>query len=166
MGKFLSDHHRINRRATIIGVAALLTTGCVSTKSASAPRVLFVCQYGSVKSAIARELFRRQASKRGISVNAASRGITPEAHVSPALRALLNADAIDTERDGLNKLNGTDVKAADIVIVFDKLPAEIAPNRVIDWSAVPSMNNSYPEARADLDRRIDALLDMLVKEKE
>ena len=165
MGKSLSDRYQINRRTAVIGLAALLTASCVSTMPSGPPRVLFICQYGSVKSAIARELFRRRARERGISANAFSRGITPAAHVSPELRARLNADAIDTNREVLIKLSDTDLKAADIVIIFDKLPTHIAPKRVLDWSALPSMNNSYLEARADLDRRIDTLLDMLVHDR-
>jgi protein-tyrosine-phosphatase len=123
--------------------------------------VLFVCQAGTVKSAVARELFRRRAKERSIEVIAFSRGIAPVDHVSPDLKAHLSADGIDSNRDGLHKLSRADVESADLIVAFDALPSDIDAPRLLDWSAVPSLNEAYPASRADLARRIDALLDKL-----
>ena len=157
---------RTTRRTFIAGLTLLTISAfgrSVDARSSerTPPRVLFICESGTVKSAVARELFRRRAAERGIRVTAFSRGITPEEHVSPALRQRLIADGINSTGDGLQMLAQKDLKAADIVVVFDPLPTTLSAPRLLDWSALPSMNDTYLLARADLDRRIDALLDAI-----
>lgn|GEM_PF-150009 len=127
----------------------------------SSPRVLFICQYGTAKSAIAREVFRQRAAARGIPIIAFSRAITPEEHVSPVLRARLLANGIDSTRDPVRTLAADDLKSADVVVIFNPLPQAMPVTRVLDWSALPSMNDAYPRASADLARRVDALLDRI-----
>ena len=147
---------------------SLLALSVVLIPSAAAPQrsppsVLFICQFGTAKSAIAREVFRRRARERGIEATTFSRGITPEEHVSPALRQRLEADGVDSTRDGLHRLSKEDLKAADIVVTFNPLPAGMHRTHTLDWSALPSMNDAYPLARANLQRRIDHLLDRIVQ---
>ena len=98
-------------------------------------------------------------------VTATSRGITPAEHVSPALRTRLKADGIDSTRDGVQLLTADDLKAADIVVVFNPLPKEMGRVRAFDWSALPSMNENYFAARADLIRRVDALLNVIARRR-
>lgn len=124
--------------------------------------VLFVCEFGTAKSAIARELFRRRARERGIAVTAFSRGLkTIEDHVSPPLKRSLEAEGIDSRRDGFAVLSPDDLKRADVVVTFVPLPQNLHSRDLMDWTAVSSVNDAWPVARADLDRRIDALLDDL-----
>ena len=123
------------------------------------PTVLFICQFGSVKSAAAREIFKRRAAARCVAVNVISRGITPEAHASPALKARLAAEGIDLDAQALTKLTPADLKAADIVVIFDPLPVNLARPDARDWTRTPSFNDDYDQARAYLDPRIDTLLD-------
>jgi len=156
------------RRTFVVGLIltmlfALERTADARSSAPPPPHILFICKPGTVKSAVAREIFRRRAAERGVSVIAFSRGITPEEHVSPALRQQLIADGIDSTRDGLQKLEQKDLEAADIVVVFDPLPRTLVAPRALDWSALPSMNDTYPLARTDLDRRIDALLDAIAQ---
>ncbi|MGI8930939.1 MAG: hypothetical protein ACR2FK_00960 [Sphingomicrobium sp.] len=149
----------------ILGAAALLG-GCAANRrprvaSATAPRVLFVCQFGSVKSAVAREIFRRRATERRLGVSVQSRGITPEEHASPALAAALRSEGLDRHADPLRALQPGDLVAADVIILFDPLPSGLNSARARDWSDLPSMNADYPAARADLVGRIDRLIDEL-----
>jgi protein-tyrosine-phosphatase len=131
----------------------------ILARSSKVPRVLFVCQYGSVKSAIARELFRRRARERGIHARAFSRGITPEDHVLAQLRAQLAADNLDTAKDRLRTITMADTRAADYIVIFNPLPSQYAQIPTRDWSSVASVNQQYDAARADILVRIDALLD-------
>lgn len=131
----------------------------ILARSAKNPRVLFVCQRGSVKSAIARELFRRRARERGINAGAFSRGITPEDQVSAQLRAQLASDNIDTTKDRLRAVTMRDTRAADYIVIFNPLPSEYAHIPTLDWSDVVSVNQQYDRATADILARIDALLD-------
>jgi protein-tyrosine-phosphatase len=149
-------------RRTILAIGALLAALPLPAFAASNPPVvLFICEFGTAKSAIARELFRKRAKERGIDVTAFSRGLQIEDHVSPPLKAKLDAEGIDTRRDGFAVLASKDVRAADMVITFATLPAAYQPRELLDWTALPSVNDAWPAARADLDKRIDRLLDTI-----
>ncbi len=158
---------KLARRSIILGLlmAAAPLTARAPQPQTRAPKVLFICQFGTAKSAIAREMFRERARARGINVSAFSRGITPGDHVSEALKVNLQADGINSARDGLRALTSKDIKAADIVIAFNPLPKTMQATDLRNWSATPSVNDDYPSARADLIARIDALLDSLAKAK-
>lgn len=122
-------------------------------------KILFICQYGTAKSAIAREVFRQHARRRGIDVRAFSRGLTLENHISPDLLRKLLADQIDTRADVPKRLRKSDWAGADIVVAFNALPVTVKRSGIRDWSDLPSVNEDYAKARAILDVRINALLD-------
>ena len=156
------------RRGLASKILIALAFACLSSSagaSAEPPptRVLFVCQYGTVKSALARELFRKRAGERHIRAIAFSRGITPAEHLSAAARASMVADGIDTARDPLRKLAPADLRRADIVVIFNPLPMKLVTRPIRDWAATPSVNDDYANARSELDRRIDTLLDEIAK---
>ena len=156
---------KLDRRTVSAALAAAAFTSAVAAAKpvSKGPQILFICQFGTVKSAIARELLKRRSSERGLFVNVASRGITPEEHLSPDVEARLSADGIDPRAEPLRKLEQRDLDSADLVILFDRLPEGLRARNVRDWTDLPSMLNRYPEARADLDRRIDQLLDQLAR---
>jgi len=129
--------------------------------SANPPHVLLVCQFGTVKSAIARELLKRRAAQRGVTLSVESRGITPQHHLPSELEQRLAADGINPAAEPLRQLQARDIAAADLVIGFDKLPSQFRPRRLLDWSDLPSMVNDYAKSRVILDARIDSLLDSL-----
>ena len=83
----------LTRRA-LIAFAVIAVASCQHRRAASPPTLLFVCQYGTVKSAVAREMTRRRAAELGLVVNVISRGITPQDHISPTLAQRLTADGI------------------------------------------------------------------------
>ncbi len=168
MSKFLdiiSDV--ITRRrftAALLLVTALTVTNCSSVPATQhKPKVLFVCQAGTAKSAIARELFRKRARERGVAVDVFSRGILLEDHISPELRRRLVADGIDSTAEPAQVLGAADLKAADMLIRFNPLPAGAVHPDIRDWSDVPSVNDDYADARKILDERIDKLLDEIVR---
>lgn len=142
-------------------IFALVSSG---TALARTPTVLFVCQFGSVKSPVARELFRRRAQERSIAVTAFSRGITPESHVAPRLRTALDSEGIIPERDGLNALSRSDLRRASITVLFDPLPHGWTGKRTQDWTDTGSLNESYETEKPRLLARIDALLDTIAKQ--
>lgn len=144
---------------------ALLTLTSQPALAGERPKILLVCQFGTVKSAITRELLIRRAAERGIALEAWSRGITPEEHLAPALLPRLRAEQIDPGRQPLQPLSARDVARADLVIAFDPLPTSFSRANVRDWSDVPSMNSSYDAARRVIDQRIDALLDQLRRKR-
>jgi arsenate reductase (thioredoxin) len=151
-----------SRRKVLLGAAAMLATGAGAPPM---PRILFICQAGTAKSAIAREFFRRRARERGISISAFSRGLAIEDHVSMRLRDALRNEGINPAHDRAQKLAKRDLRSADIVVFFNPLPPSLMPVAARDWTALPSVNDNWPQARADLVQRIDALLDEIATAK-
>lgn len=148
----------IARRAFLVAGLALPFAAAARTGH-HPPRILFVCQFGTVKSAIARELCRRRAAERGISVRATSRGLTIAAdHRSPALIAALAAEGLDPDADPPTPLARKDWRRADVVVTFNPLPAAVRPRDLRDWSDTPSFNDDYAHGRPEVLARIDALL--------
>src|SRR5438552_18720422 len=139
---------RIDRRSLLLGAIALaLIPQLASAASLTPPpHVLLVCQFGTVKSPIARELLKRRAAERHIRLEVAGRGITPQRHITPELLGRLTKDGINPTAEPLRKLGPRDIAAADFVIAFDKLPDQYRPRRLEDWSDLPSMVNDYAHA--------------------
>lgn len=154
-----------SRRGLIIAGLMVSANAVAKPRMRPIQRVLFVCQFGTAKSAIAREIFRRRARERGLAVTAFSRGITVEDHITPPLRQRLTADGIDPAADTARVLSPRDWRHADIVVIFNALPPEIKPADLRDWTDTPSVTDDYAKARAVLDSRIDALLDEIVQHR-
>ena len=157
-------------RRQLISVLALAATSvrgraaeAPQVKPCTSPRVLFICQFGSVKSAIARELFRRRAAERHITVVADSRGLTPREHASANLLKELRRDGIDPGADPLRKLEPADVERADLIVLFDTPPPGLGLEIARDWRDLGSFNDDYERTKADLEARIDGLLDEVAK---
>lgn len=125
--------------------------------------VLFVCQYGSVKSAYARERFLRLAAERGLNVSVRSCAITPEDHLPPDLEVEFERAGVDAKRQPLARLAQLDISSADVVVVFNSLPPQLVCRNVIDWTDTPSMIEHYDAARAVMAPRLEALALMLDK---
>lgn len=158
-----------NRRQFVIGSFALTgfaAVGCEAKTSTKSPKILFVCQAGTAKSAIAREIFKQRAKERGLAVDVFSRGIAIADHVSPKLKQNLLADNINTAAEPALPLQPEDWAVADILVNFNPLPKSVVHGDVRDWSDVPSVNDDYANAMAVMDERIDKLLKELAARKQ
>ena len=153
--------HWSRRRLVAALLAIAANSACAHSAVSRAPIVLFVCQAGTAKSAITREIFRRRALERNTAVTAISRGLVIEDHVSPRLKQQLAEDGIDPGADPYQVLTAQDWMRADILVWFNPLPPEVKHTAMRDWSDLPSFNDSYATVRPMLDHRIDALLDEL-----
>jgi protein-tyrosine-phosphatase len=165
MPKFVGlSRSPFSRRSVVISsllFTALAASGCAVQPTAKPPKVLFVCQAGTAKSAIAREMFKKRAKERGIVVDVFSRGIEIEDHLSPELKQKLRADGINTNAEPPRALTPADWAAADILVYFNPLPASVQHKDIRDWTDVSSVNDDYASAKCDMIAYIDALLDEL-----
>jgi protein-tyrosine-phosphatase len=145
--------------ALIFGLTGFLTpVNAAGELAGSQKTILFVCQFGSVKSALAREIFRKKVADRGLNFNVISRAITPEDHAAPGFLTQVASEGINLAADPLRKLDTPLLESADIVVIFDSLPAGLIRADARDWRQVPSMNDDYLRARPDMDARLDQLL--------
>ena len=152
----------MSRRVLIVSaLAASLIGACASARRSPAPVILFVCQFGTAKSAIARELFRRRVRQRLLAIEAFSRGLTIEDHLTPDLRQRLAADGIDPTAEPAQVLTPRDWQRATLIVAFNPLPPAVPRAKVRDWTDLPSITDDYVTTRAILDRRLEALIDEL-----
>ena len=145
----------LSRRSIVLALAA--APAAAFAAPCAPAKVLFVCPAGTVKSAIAREVLRSRAQAEGLAVDVASRGLSPEDHVSPALAASLRADGLDPAREPALALSPADVARADIVIAFDEAAGSPMLRSARAWRT-PSWNADYAVAKVDLAARMDALV--------
>lgn len=149
-----------SRRQFIAATAGFaLTAGCSTLPNSQPKTVLFICEFGTAKSVIARELFRRRAISRGIAVSAFSRGLVIEDHITPELRQRLAADGINPYSEPFKVLQPQDWRRASVIVAFNPLPDTVPESKVRDWTDTPSVVSQYAAARAVMDRKIEALLD-------
>lgn len=149
-----------NRRALLALAGAALALPAQA--ACAAPRVLFVCRFGSVKSPFARELTRQRAAERGLAVEVASRGLTPDDHADAGFLRRAAAQGLDLARQPLTQFRPADTSTADVVVSFEPL-SESGLAGARDWSDTPSMMSRYDEASAAIESRVDALLDELAR---
>ena len=145
----------ISRRTLVVLILAAASP--VRAASCPPPRVLLVCPFGTVKSAIARELLARKAAAQSVPVEVRSRGIRIEDHVSPALGARLKADGLNVSSQPPAELQAADVRWADVVVAFDEASDSRLLSEKQAWRT-PSWLADYDVARADLEQRLEGLI--------
>jgi predicted flap endonuclease-1-like 5' DNA nuclease len=147
----------LTRRVFVSFVLIGASPAPIAAAACRAPRVLFVCPAGTVKSAIARELLKRKAATEGVPVDVRARGLTLEDHVSPSLAARLKAEGINAAAEPPAALQAADIGWADVVVAFDGASQSSLLNAKQVW-LTPSWLANYDVAKRDLNLRLDGLL--------
>lgn len=125
-------------------------------------QILFVCEHGAAKSILAAAEFNRLAKERGLAIAAVSRGVAPEPKVAPAVAQSLARDGMTVKGDPSKVSDGDIEHASTVVTLGCKLPAaQNLPANLREWNDVPSVSADVEVARADIRRRVTALVDEL-----
>ena len=129
---------------------------------ASPPKVVFVCLHGAAKSVLAAALFRQEAARARVPVEAVARGIEPDPVVSPAAAHGLLAEGLDVREDLPRALAPADLVGASIVVTFGCDVSELVPPviPVEEWAEVPAVSDGYDRARAAVVSHFPALLEV------
>ena len=130
--------------------------------------VVFVCEHGAAKSVVAAAHFNRIAKELGLPFRAVSRGTNPDPSVPDLVSEGLRADGAPIDVSFVPSLVSTvDTASAARVVTFDvELPMGIQSSSVTNWSRVPAVSDGYAAARADIVRRVEALLRELEASRE
>ena len=114
------------------------------------PRIVFVCLHGAAKSVLAATLFRQEAARARIPIEAIARGIEPDPEVSAAAAQGLLAEGLDVREDRPRAFTPKDLAGASRVIAFGCDVSEIVPPGipVEQWIDVPAVSEGYARARA------------------
>jgi protein-tyrosine-phosphatase len=163
----MPDQFQFNRRKVVLALAALpLACSNPPERTSAKPdrTVLFVCQAGTVKSAIAREVARKKARELGLKIEFRSRGISPEDHVTPDMLARLAEKGIDPRSKPVVTLTQADIDAADMVVAFNPLPPGMKARNLRDWTDSPAFSEDHDRAMAAIETRVARLFEDLSRQ--
>ena len=133
----------------------------------AAPKIVFVCEHGAAKSVVAAKELEKLARERGISIQAVSRGRTPDPDIPLVVRTGLKADGIEIGTMKPVQVKPEDLRDAARVISFGPDLSAVAGQkvRVEDWSATPDVSGNFPAARDYIVKRLQTLLDQIAEAK-
>jgi len=131
------------------------------------PKIVFVCEHGAAKSVIAAKELEKLARERGISIQAVSRGTTPDPEIPLLVRAGLKADGIEIGTMKPVQVKAEDLQDAARVISFGPDLSAVAGQKlkVEDWGATPDVSGNFSAARDYIVKRLQTLLDQIAAAK-
>jgi arsenate reductase (thioredoxin) len=148
--------------AAFIGCAPL-TPALHGPQSTGLKPVLFVCEHGVAKSALAAALFNDMAEQRGLTLRAERRSAsTPQVEPSLSTNKGMAADGLPIPVGVPLQLSERDIHSAlRVVTIGTSLPLTVREITTEDWADVPAVGDGYASARDMIRRHISQLLDDL-----
>ena len=128
------------------------------------PEVLFVCVHNAGRSQMAAALLDHRAGGR---VRVRSAGTAPAAEINPSVVAAMAEMGLDVTKAFPRRLTEEMARDADVVVLMgcgDACPV-YPGTRYLDWDLPDPTGRSIEEIReirAEIDRRVRALLEELV----
>ena len=137
------------------------------TETEKRPTILFVCEHGAAKSVIAAAYFDKLAKERGLKYKAVFRGTNPDPALAVAAVKGLSADGVDTRDWKPALVTKEDLSGASRVVTLGcALPgSEAVAEKVVEWNDIPSVSQNYQVARDDIVKRVQSLVDELMKKE-
>lgn len=130
--------------------------------------VLFVCEHGAARSAIASAYFNKLANEKGLNYRAIFRGTDPDTVLTPGTIKGLAGDGFDVKEWRPIMVKQSDVSLATKVVTFDcSIPVEIKSDKsFIKWDGIPAISKGYQDARDQIRRNVEVLIEELSKRKK
>jgi hypothetical protein len=149
-----------------VGLALLACLSCDASREAPT-QVLFVCEHGAAKSAIAAAYFNELAGTQRVRARAIARGVDPQDAPSTPTVAGLREDRMPIGPAGEvpRPVTEADLAAAKELVVFDcgEPPMRALAARGVCWDDVPAVGAGYGRARDVIREHLDALVNRLSK---
>jgi arsenate reductase (thioredoxin) len=124
--------------------------------------ILFVCEHGAGRSAIAASYFNKNAERQGIKYYAIFRGIEPQEALGLSTKNGLIKDSVDVTSLIPIKLSKKDVDSAYKVITLDCNLPDIFTKADMHWTGIP-MNGNYEVSRDKIIVKVDSLIAIISK---
>ena len=128
-------------------------------------KVMFVCEHGAARSAIASAYFNQLAKEKGLRYNAIFRGVQPDTVLTKGTREGLAADGFDVRGWAPAKVTAIDVQKSDRIVTFDcavPLPDKKSVDR---WDGIPPVSSDYNTARQQIKAKVEKLVEELEKQR-
>ena len=137
----------------------------MSIETSRVTNVVFVCEHGAAKSMIAATLFNREATRRKLAVRAVSRGTLPDSEIPQVVRDGLRAEGIELGNIRPQGLDAADASWETLYVAFDvDLPPSFASvENVRRWDALPSVMETFPQAREAIAACVNDLIEELAR---
>ncbi len=136
--------------------------------STSRSVILFVCEHGAARSAIAAAYFNKLSKEKDLGYRAIFRGINPDSSLSPGAKQGLLQDGFDIKDWKPQELTQPDVNNAATIITFDcdsSISLEKSGKHVLAWNGVPPVSKDYQEARKQIADRVTILIKELEQKR-
>lgn len=160
----------IQRRTTgwlVLGMSILLAQ-CLSPQQQNkgiTPTVLFVCEHGAARSAIASAYFNRIAGEKSLDYVAIFRGTDPDTVLTSGTAAGLTRDGFDVRGYNPMKVTLADLEGASKIVTFDcRIPFD-SDKPVTAWNGIPPISKDYEVAREEIVTKFRELIRELEKDK-
>src|SRR5512133_1276922 len=153
--------------SVLVPLLGAITLPAQQQSKTAPPKIVFVCEHGAAKSVIAAKELEKLARERGISIQAVTRGTTPDPDIPTYVRAGLKADGIEVGTMKPVQVKPEDLRDAVRVISFGPDLSAVGGQtvRVEDWGATPDVSANFPAARDYIVKRLQTLLDEIAPAK-
>ena len=148
----------------IILVVIFLSTS-IWTFAQTKKIILFVCEHGAGRSAVAASYFNKIAQKKGLNYQAIFRGITPQEALGVSTKNGLIKDSVDVTNLVPTKISKNDVSNAFKVITLDCTLPDSLNKADAQWTGIQWTGN-YDVSKNDIKIKIDELITTLPKQKK
>jgi len=137
------------------------------TIGTSKPVILFICEHGAGRSAIAAAFFNKMAKEKNLDFHAIFRGLDPDSAVGPAIQKGLIRDKFDINGWKPVHVSNVDIKNAYRIITLDCILTGIdsTTKPATQWRGIP-ISQGYEAARDELVNKLQPLILELLKEQD
>jgi arsenate reductase (thioredoxin) len=122
--------------------------------------ILFVCEHGAGRSAIAASYFNKKAEKQGLIYRAIFRGIDPQEALGASTKNGLIKDSVDVTSLIPIKLSKNDIAKAYKLITLDCTLPSTFNKADTHWTGI-EMNGNYEVSKKQIALKVDSLLTQL-----
>lgn len=135
-----------------------------SKKMQNKQTILFVCEHGAGRSAIASAYFNTIAKNKGLNYHSIFRGIDPQEALGPSTKNGLIADSIDVSNMIPKKVSKSDILSAYKVVTLDCILPDSLNKADFQWTGIP-MDGNYQISRKEIALKVDSLIAQLPVKK-
>lgn len=126
--------------------------------------ILFVCEHGAARSVIAAAYFNKLAKERGLNYEASFKGTDPQDSLTFGTKHGLMKDGFDVSKMKPALVSQKDISNAAKVVTFNcRLPGSPQTKNSEQWNGIPPISESYQVARDEIVKKVDALINQLLK---
>ena len=127
------------------------------SQSKQTATIVFVCEHGGARSAIASVYFNKMAKEQNLQYRSIFRGITPDSTISQATRKGLDADGFETAALSPVALTSNDIGPSTLLISLDCKPPT-SYHTTKEWSGIPAISTDYAVARDEIVKHLNQLI--------